>query len=124
MTPGLTKTYQASAAVAARRIVKFSGDNQVAQASASGDDMIGVSDMSADVAQGGRVDVRRTGIAELELAGPIGRGKPVTADANGKGVLCNPGAGTSASYIGFLEAVDGAAGDIADVFICPGRLRA
>lgn len=124
MIPGLTLTYQASAAVARRRIVKFTADRQVGQASASGDDMIGISDMSADVAQGGRVDVRRSGTAELELAGPIGRGKPVTADANGRGVLCNPGAGTSASYIGFLEAVDGAAGDIADIFICPGRIRA
>ena len=122
MNPGLTKSYVTSAAVAKRRIVLFSGDRTVAQAAAATADMIGISDMSADAALGARCDVRRSGIAELDLGGAIARGKPVTADANGKGVLCDPAAGTSASYIGFLEAVTGANGDIGDVFICPGRL--
>lgn len=122
MNPGLTKSYRTSAIVARRRIVVFSGDNTVAQAAAATAALIGISDMSSDVASGGSADIRRTGIAELDLAGAITRGMPVTADANGKGVLCNPAAGTTASYIGFLEAVTGANGDIGDVFICPGRL--
>lgn len=122
MNPGLTKSYLTTAAVARRRIVVFSADNKVAQAAAATADLIGISDMSANVASGAAADIRRTGIAELDLAGAITRGKPVTADADGKGVLCNPAAGTSASYIGFLEAVTGANGDIGDVFICPGRL--
>lgn len=122
MNPGLTKSYLTTAAVARRRIVVFSADNKVAQAAAATADLIGISDMSANVASGAAADIRRTGIAELDLAGAIARGKPVTADADGKGVLCNPAAGTSASYIGFLEAVTGANGDIGEVFICPGRL--
>lgn len=122
MIPGLTKTYVTSAAVARRRIVKFSGARKVAQGAAAGDILIGISDMSSDAPNGGRCDVRRSGIAELDLAGNIPVGGKVTADANGKGVLCDPAAGTSANYIGFLEGEAGAAGDIGEVFIAPGTL--
>lgn len=119
---GLTKTYKTGGApVARRRIVKFSADFTVAQASAAGDDLIGISDQAADAPPNGRCDVNRDGLAEVLFGGTVARGKPVTADANGKAVLCDPAAGTSARFVGFAE-VSAVSGDIGDVFISPGVL--
>ena len=44
MTPGLTKTYKSSAGVAKRRIVKFTADRTVAQASAASAPEAGAAD--------------------------------------------------------------------------------
>lgn len=123
MTPGLTKTFTAEAAVTRRRIVKFGAtDGSVLQGAAATDALIGVSDMSADVALGARCDVRLTGIAEVEAGGNITRGGPVTADANGKAVAAAPAAGVNNRTVGFAMA-SAVNGDIVDVFLTPGSIQ-
>ena len=123
MHPGLTKTYTAGAAIARRRIVKFDVvDSQVLQGAAATDFIFGVSDMSADCAAGDRVDVRLTGVVEIDVGGAITRGAPVTSDANGKAVAAAPAAGVNARIIGFANATY-AAGDVGDVFLAQGLMQ-
>ncbi len=118
----LNKNYVAEAAIAAYRIVKFgAADGQVLQAAAAADAMIGVCE-SVGPAIGERCDIVKSGIADVEFAGVVARGGPVTADANGKGVAAAPGAGANVRIIGFAE-VTTAAGDIAPVLLAPGLMQ-
>lgn len=119
---GLTKSYDTSAPVAKRRIVKFTADGVVAQASAATDLSIGVSDQSADVPQGRRCDVHRSGLVEIEVGGAIPRGSKVTADANGKAVVAAPAAGSNVQIIGIAEKT-WAAGDFGDFFLAPSVMQ-
>jgi hypothetical protein len=105
----ITKSFDCSADIAAKRIVKFSADYTVAQASAATDDMVGVSDLGGD--SGGRCDVTLFGEAIVVAGGAIARGKPFTADANGKAVLCDPAAGTVAQAMGITLQAAAADGD-------------
>ncbi|PHY20809.1 capsid cement protein [Caulobacter sp. BP25] len=123
MHPGLTKNYTAGAAVARRRIVKFDAvDGQVLQGAAATDAIFGVSDMSADCVAGDRVDVRLTGVAEIDVGGAITRGAPVTSDANGKAVAAAPAAGSNVRIIGFANATY-ANGDIGDFLLSQGLMQ-
>ena len=122
MIRGLTRTYTAGAAVVRRRIVKFSADRTVVQGAASTDLLIGVSDQSADTPSGGRVDVHRDGMPEVEAGGPIGRGQPLTSDAVGRAIVAAPASGVNVRIIGFAE-VDAVLGDIIDVMLEPGYLQ-
>lgn len=118
----LNKNYVAEAAIAAYRIVKFgAADGQVLQAAAAADAMIGVCE-SVGPAIGERCDIVKAGIAEVEFAGVVARGGPVTADAIGRGVAAAPGAGANVRIIGFAE-VTTAAGDIAPVLLAPGLMQ-
>jgi hypothetical protein len=120
MLPGVTKTFTTSAAVEKRRVVKFTADGVVAKSSAATDLSIGVSDMSFDIASGGRADIRLSGIAEVDAGGACTRGQLAVPDANGKVVDLAAGAGTNNRAIGFFmaSAVDG---DVVDVFLFPSR---
>ena len=120
MQPGLTKTFTAGGAIPRRRFVKFSADGVVVLAAAATDLIIGVSDMSADVAQGERVDVRMTGIAEVDAGGGCTRGQLLTSDANGKAVDVAPAGGANVRSAGF-PIVSAVSGDIVDVFLVPSR---
>ncbi len=120
MHPGFTKTFAAGGAIPRRRFVKFSADGVVVLATAATDFIIGVSDMSADVAQGGRVDVRMTGVAEVDAGGACTRGQLLTSDANGKAVDAAPAAGANVRTAGF-PIVSAVNGDIVDVFLSPSR---
>lgn len=115
---GLTKTYSTSAPVPRRTIVHFTADRTVAPASSSVDLLVGVSDYSADAPAGRRVDVHRDGIVECIAGGPIGRGQPLTSDANGHAIVAvDPAPGNpEPRIIGFAE-VDAAIGDFFDVFL-------
>jgi hypothetical protein len=121
LNPLLVKNYVAGAAVAARRIVKFSADRTVIQATGNTDDAIGVSSEVA-AESGGRCDVIRSGLAEIELGGTVTRGQRVTSDANGKGVALALASvnisGVSHCQIGIAE-VSGVNGDIIDVLVNP-----
>jgi hypothetical protein len=120
--PTLIKNYTAEGDIAACRIVKFgSADGQVLQAAASIDRIVGVNE-ALPVAAGERVDVIRTGIADVEFGGNVTRGQPVTADANGKAIYANPAAGVNANIIGFAE-INAASGDIAPVLLACGVLQ-
>lgn len=117
----VARNYLAGAAIAAYRIVKFSADGTVIQGAAATDSLIGISE-SVGPASGERVDIVKSGIADLEFAGVVARGGPVTSDADGKGVAAAPAQGVNNRIIGFAE-VTTAAGDIAPVLIAPSVMQ-
>jgi hypothetical protein len=120
-TLGMTRAYTAGAAIRANRLVKFSADYTVVEATASSDLIIGVSDNVA-VSSGDRVDVFKDGVVPVVLGGAVTRGQPVTSDANGAGVQGAPGAGINIRVIGFAE-TSGVAGDIIDVTMSLGFMQ-
>lgn len=120
---GLIKNYTADATIGKYRIVKMgSADGNVAQAAAATDLLIGVTSRVTAEAAGDRVDVIRSGLAEVEYGGAVTRGAKLTADANGKAVAAAPAAGVNNQIIGVAE-VSGVAGDIGSVFIAPGVMQ-
>ena len=120
--PTLIKNYAAGAAVAARRIVIHgSADGLVVQGAGATAALIGITTEVA-AASGERCDVIKAGIADVEFGGSVSRGGPITSDSVGRAVAASPGAGANAYIIGFAE-VDGASGDIGQVFIAPGRIQ-
>jgi hypothetical protein len=120
---GLQKNYTADAAIGAYRIVKFgSADGYIAQAAAATDLLMGVTDRVTAGAAGDRVDVIRSGIAEVEYGGNVTRGQKLTSDANGKAVAAAPSAGSNVQIIGIAE-VSGVSGDIGSLLICPSVMQ-
>lgn len=118
----LTKSYIAAAAVAAFRIVKFgASDYEVEQGAAAADSLVGVSD-ELGAALGDRVDVVRSGLADVEYGGAVTQGDELTSDANGKAVVAAPGAGANVRIIGMAE-VSGVAGDIGSVSVNPSVMQ-
>lgn len=121
-TPGLTKNFTASGAIAARRIVKFgAGDQLASQASAATDLSIGVS-AELDAADGERVDVHLSGLVPVRFGGNVGRGKKVTADASGRAIEAAPAGGANAQVAG-IAMVSGALDDIGLVFLAPSVMQ-
>lgn len=119
----LNKNYSATAAIAAYRIVKFgASDGDVTQAAASTDLSVGVNGRLAAAAAGDRIDIVRSGIAEVEYGGNVTRGAKLTSDADGKAIAAAPAAGVNAQIIGIAE-VSGVAGDIGSVFISPSVMQ-
>ncbi|MDE0203976.1 MAG: DUF2190 family protein [Rhodospirillaceae bacterium] len=105
----------AGGAVAPHRIVKYGdADGKVEQSAAAGDAHIGVSGRASAVS-GGRVEIARAGIADIEYGGNIARGALLTADGDGKAVT----AANGNRVIGVAE-VSGVAGDIGQVLLAPG----
>ena len=97
------------------RIVKYGdADGAVVQSTAAADAHVGVSGRAA-AAEGGRVEIARAGIADVEYGGNVARGALLTADAEGKAVAAQ----ADNRVIGVAE-VSGAAGDIGQVFLAPG----
>jgi hypothetical protein len=119
--PGLAKNYATGAAVAGRRVVKFSADLTVVQAAAATDLSIGVSDRLG-AASGERCDVYREGIVEVDAGGTVTRGKKVTSDADGKVVDAAPGAGANVQIIGVAE-ISGVSGDIVAILLAPSVMQ-
>jgi hypothetical protein len=116
MIPGLTRNYNAAASLGANLIVKAgANDGEVLPASASTDDLLGIS-TNIDAASGEPCDVIHDGIADLKLGGTVTRGKFLTADSAGCGVQAAPAAGVNASVIG-KALVSGVSGDIIPVLI-------
>ena len=112
-TLGMSRAYNAGAAVRARRLVKLSGEFTVIEATAATDLIIGVSD-ALDVSSADRVDVFKDGVVPVLLGGAVAAGAPITADGQGRGVAAAPAAGVNNRIIGFAETA-GATGDIIDV---------
>jgi hypothetical protein len=120
---GLIKNYTADGAIGAYRIVKFgSADGNVAQASAATDLLIGVTGRVTAEAANERVDVIRSGIAEVEYGGNVTRGKKLTANADGKAIEAAPSDGDNVQVIGIAE-VSGVSGDIGSLLIAPGVIQ-
>lgn len=122
MNPELTKNFKAEAAIAAFRIIKLgAADDQVLQAAAATDSMVGVSTAIASVINE-RCDVVLTGMPYVEFGGTVTRGGPVTADANGKAVAAAPGAGTNNRIIGHAM-VSAVVGDIGPVLLAQSTIQ-
>lgn len=122
MIPGTTRNYNATAAVPAFTLVKpGSNDGEVVPAAASTDDVIGAS-TGIDVASGEPCDVIHEGIASVKLGGTVARGKFVTSDANGCGVLAAPATGTNASVAG-KALQSGVSGDVIEVLLSIGQIQ-
>lgn len=122
MTPILTKSYKAEAAVAGRRIVKFgSADNQVLQAAAVGDLSFGVSEQ-VGAAINAQCDVIVSGIAWTQAGGAITRGDFVTSDATGKALASAPAAGVNNRVVGVALA-SAVLDDFFPVLVAPGRIQ-
>ena len=115
--PTLTKSYDAGAAITKCRIVKFgASDGAVIQGAAAADLVVGVAE-GLDVASGDRVDVIRTGIAEVEYGGTVTRGQRLVSDASGKAVT----GASDQQTVGVAE-VSGVSGDIGRVLISLGTV--
>lgn len=120
----LNKNYTAGAAIAAYRIVKWgAADGEILQAAAATDALVGVNDRFAAAVAGDRLDITRTGLAEVEYGGNVTRGDLLTADAQGRAITAAPAAAAFANIIGIAE-VSGVSGDIGSVLIAPGQVRA
>lgn len=120
--PTLSKNYTAETAVKKNRIVAFgTAEGSVIHATAATDKAIGVS-LELDAAAGERVDVVRTGIADVEYGGTVAVGDLLTSDSDGCAVVAAPAAGENARVVGVAEHA-GLAGDIGAVLISCGSLQ-
>ena len=94
----LTKSYDATGAIAPRRIVKLSGAGQAAHATSATDALLGLAD-ELGATKGARVDVHLAGIAPVEAGGVFSAGAWLTADADARAVAAAPPAPILASAI-------------------------
>lgn len=116
----IVKNFVASAPVTAYSIVMFGNtDGNVLLAAAETDGLVGVTGI-VPAAVGGRVDVTLFGIAEVQLAGSVTRGRRVTANAAGLGVELNNTmlAAGHASSVG-IALESGTPGAIISVMVLP-----
>ena len=120
---GLVKNYTAEAAIAAYRIVKFgAADGGVLIAAAATDKAIGVTDRLAAAVAGDRIDVIRSGIAEVEYGAAVAAGDLLMSDASGRAIVAAAAAGANVRTIGVAE-VAGVLGDIGSVDLVPGSFQ-
>lgn len=114
------RNYTATAIIGAYLIVKHSAtDGEVTQASAATDTLLGVTE-GISPAAGERVDIVKSGLADVTYGGNVAKGDPLTADAAGKAIKATV---AGSRLIGFAE-VAGVAGDIGLVHISLGTLAA
>jgi len=111
--PILIVSYEASADIGAKRIVKFSdaaNTAKIAPAAAATDPLLGVSDAMGAVS-GGMADIILGGLGEVTLGGTVAAGDKLTSDANGAAVKCVGAAGARREYVA-SALLPGVAGDI------------
>lgn len=114
------RNYIATAAIGAYLIVKHSAtDGEVTQASAATDALLGVTEGIAP-AIGERVDIVKSGLADVTYGGTVAKGDPLTTDAAGKAIKATV---AGSRLIGFAE-IAGVAGDVGLVHISLGTLAA
>jgi|CXWL01.1.fsa_nt_gi hypothetical protein len=119
MTPILTKSFKAGAAIAASRFIKMGAADWAAiQAADAAAPILGVSAPNVAAATDQSVDVVMDGIALVECGGVVTRGQFVEADANGKAVNANIVAG-ALKYVGGIALETGAAGELVPVRVQP-----
>lgn len=125
MIPTFIRAYEAAAEIDGNLIVTFAAPTTaktVTTAASATVPLVGVSDaMGADA--GGMCDVHRGGLVSVKLGGAVSAGDPITANADGEGIEAAPATGASMNIIGFADE-PGVAGDIIDVFLAPGTIRA
>ncbi|WP_288994756.1 capsid cement protein [uncultured Gemmobacter sp.] len=123
MIPTFIRAFEASAAIAGRRIVAFSdaaASSKIAQAATATAPALGVSEaMGAEA--GGMCDVVLAGMAAVDLGGTVTAGAPLMADAEGKAIAASAAAATTRRVVGFAIQ-PGVAGDIIDIWLAPSLL--
>lgn len=123
MIPTFLRAFEASAAIAGRRIVAFSdtaASSKIAQAATATAPALGVSEaMGAEA--GGMCDVVLAGMAAVDLGGTVTAGAPLMADAEGKAIAASAAAATTRRVVGFAIQ-PGVAGDIIDIWLAPSLL--
>lgn len=119
MTPILTKSFKAGAAIAASRFVKMGAADWAAlQATDAAAPILGVSVPNVAAAIDQSVDVVMDGIELVVCGGAVTRGQFVEPDADGKAVNANIAAG-ALKYVGGVALESGVAGDLVPVRIQP-----
>ena len=110
---GSVKNFTSAGAIAKRRFVAFAAsEDKVEQAASAAKAVIGVTGIVGTVAGDERIDVYMSGNREVEAGGAFAQGDYICADAQGRAVLCAPGAGVTAHAAGVALAASGAAGQI------------
>lgn len=120
MIRGLTRSYEASALIAANRIVAFSdaaNSSKIATASAATQPLAGTTGQLGGAA-GTMVDVAKSGVPTVQLGGTVGAGDPLTSNGVGKAIKATI---AGQRIIGTAEQ-PGVADDIIDYFSAPGVL--
>jgi hypothetical protein len=122
MIQKLVRSYEASVAIGAYLIVKFTdtaNSSKIGPATAATDPLVAATgQIGADV--GDMCDVDRLGIGKVRLGGAVAAGDPITANAASKGVKATV---LGQRIIGYAEE-PGVADDIIDYFIAPGVMAA
>jgi hypothetical protein len=119
----IIKSFTAITAIGHQVQVKAgANDGEVALATASTDNIIGVTDCPGGAAVGERIDVVLLGETEIQVGGTIAFGSFFTADANGKAIAAAPAAGVNARTGGILT-IGAVSGDIARVLVTPNRIQ-
>lgn len=115
---GLVKAFTSAGAISKRRIVVFdAAEGKVAQAASAAAAPVGVTGIVGTAGADERIDVLLDGVRDIEAGGAFAQGALVCADAQGRAVLCNPGADVTAHAIGVALAPSGAAGQIVSILI-------
>lgn len=118
----LAKGFNAGAAIAPYRIVKFSAAETVIQSAAAADSHVGVVS-EVGPASGERAEVIVSGVALVEAGAAVTVGALVTADGTGRGIAAAPAAGANARHIGVALEAASAAGDIIRVLLSQGSVQ-
>lgn len=118
-TDGLTKNFRAGALIAPYLILKFGPDDQTLVPAAGPTDDLIATNVELEAKAGERFDAAFGGLPEVRYGGPIGRGKPITSDTQGRAVEAAPAAGVRVRIIGFSIA-SGVPGDVLAYRPAPG----
>lgn len=121
MIPTLIRAFEASAAIPAFTIAKFSdtaASSKVATAAADTDPIAGVTGSLGAVTAGDMADLTLSGIALVTAGGTITTGALLTPDASGNAIVAVPTAGVFMSIIGRALA-PAVAGDVFEFLVLP-----
>lgn len=115
-----TKAYHVAAAIIAYVMVVWADEDLTVKTAVDGSaPIIGVTPIVGADNAGDIVDVVRCCRPDVRYGGVVTRGDRLTADAQGRAIPAQAGN----YYLGFAE-VSGVEGDIAPIFIAPGRMPA
>lgn len=120
MIPTLIRAYEASAAIGAYKIVKFSDVSataKIAPASVNTDPVLGVTGSLA-TAIGDLADVVQSGIGLVTLGGTVTAGAELTSDASSNAIAAVPTASVFMSVVG-KALQPGVSGDVIEVLVSP-----
>jgi hypothetical protein len=121
--PGLTRTYQATTALTARRLVRAGAVDKFVTLAIDGSvPIIGVTEQLPAVING-PIDVIQSDIAMVEAGAAVPLSSPLTADALGRGIVGAPAAGVNMWIVGITQEAATAAGDLIRVLVLPQRIQ-